>query len=169
MSDCHLNTSCIDVTTKGKRTEMYGNQKSQVFSLTATPLKPLRVSSLWVPDQPCCSMQMLILSHCPFQCPCWLAPGDVEKAWGWFSWEKRALCRQRWRHCSAGPPPPLWFHSLLPFPGKIPALVELMCWCSCPTYQEYVTDLGLRYTLTYLHLIFFFSSEDGEGFHFIEI
>lgn len=50
--------------------------------------------------------------------------GWGEEAQGWFSWEKNAPCSQKWRHSSHSPS---WFHTPLPFPGKPPVLLELLC------------------------------------------
>lgn len=55
------------------------------------------------------------------QCVLTYVGDESVEAQGWFSWEKNILCSPALIF------PPLWLHTSLPFPGKTPALLELMC------------------------------------------
>lgn len=145
---------CVDVTTRGERTEMYGDGRG----CTCPHLcRKLRVSSLWVPGR-CLSWNTVVpsfldelLQGCGLSSSsqCALAyVGWSGEAQGWFSWEKM-LCVAKSGGIALTVPPDFTLHCL--------SLGKPQCcwnWCVCPTYQEYVTTLGPGYPLTNLHLIF---------------
>lgn len=124
-------------------------------------------------------LQMPSLEHCIFLVSSWgsshhetevwdgfLQAGDrvssrkCALAWvrgsgpeGQFSWENMLNVARREGMGLEGRP--LWFHTLLLFARKIPALLRReACWCVCRTYWEDTTSLGQDYVLTYLHLIY---------------